>query len=222
MSPDDQAVPLPAIITSIRPQAKRREHVSLFHEERFLIDIHRDGLLRHHLAVGSVVTELLYHQLQTEEQHLACRTYLLNLLARRAHTRCELEQKAGRKNFHPDVLRTLLDTFEEKKWIDDRRFAFEYANEKAESTGWGPRKIAASLRRRGVAEPWISEAVDQVFSQRDPYETLKRLVLKRRGTFLREAQTLARKKKIFNYLRNKGFSSDTLMEYLDRLLQALE
>ena len=50
----------------------------------------------------------------------------LRLLARREHSRAELSHKLGQAGFAADDITPLLDEFEEKNWLSDRRFAESY------------------------------------------------------------------------------------------------
>ena len=43
--------------------------------------------------------------------------------------------------------------------LDDERFARRYAEDKRELAGWGPERIAAALRKRGVTEELIAGAL---------------------------------------------------------------
>jgi len=80
----------------------------------------------------------------------------LRLLARREHSRAELARKLGQSGFESSDIQPLLDEFEVKNWLSDRRFAESYvADHRARA---GAVKLAHDLRQSGVADN-IIEAV---------------------------------------------------------------
>lgn len=83
----------------------------------------------------------------------------LGLLARREHSRAELARKLGLAGFDAGEVTPLLDEFEEKNWLSDRRFAESYvADHRAKS---GNIKLAYELRQRGVSNEIIELALEE-------------------------------------------------------------
>jgi regulatory protein len=66
-----------------------------------------------------------------------------------------------------DELREVLIRLADAGALDDKRFAGRYAEDKRQLRGWGPERIAAALRERGVDEELIEAAlaVDDAESQ---------------------------------------------------------
>lgn len=77
----------------------------------------------------------------------------MDLLARREYARHEIEQKLCRR--FPDAIAALgpmLDQLEHAGLLSDQRFADSFVRSRM-SRGHGPRRIAAALIERGIAEP---------------------------------------------------------------------
>lgn len=92
----------------------------------------------------------------TAPQASDLRARALALLARREHSRAELVRKLERAGFARDDIAPLLDEFETKNWLSDRRFAESWvADHRARA---GSVKLAYDLRQRGVPDA-IIEAV---------------------------------------------------------------
>lgn len=80
----------------------------------------------------------------------------LRLLARREHSRAELVRKLESAGITQQDIAPLLDEFEARNWLSDRRFAESYvADHRARA---GSVKLAYDLRQRGVSDGVI-EAV---------------------------------------------------------------
>lgn len=212
---------LPGEITAIRTQQKTETRFSLFVEGEFLIGVSRETLLESGLAEGDRMTAGLFRRLQQAEGRGAVRNYMLKLLARRDHSRRELEEKAGRKDLNGAYIDPVLDELEEEGYIDDRGFAEAFTEEKFRRNRWGPAKIRSHLYRKGISRRDADDAIEGVFGEKELEETLRNLVLKRKRHFLREENPRKRKKKIFDYLARKGFKPGSIYPCLERLTKAV-
>jgi len=84
-----------------------------------------------------------------QDELYRARATALRLLARREHSRQELSLKMRQRKFAGDVIRTVLDDYEERGWLDDHRFADIYARQRME-LGYGPLRIQGELQQRGI------------------------------------------------------------------------
>jgi regulatory protein len=80
----------------------------------------------------------------------ACRRQALDLLARREHSRRELERKLAARGFAADLIGSTLDELEASGSLATARFAESFVRSRA-ARGKGPVKIRAELAERGVA-----------------------------------------------------------------------
>jgi regulatory protein len=138
----------------------------------------------------------------------------LAALARRAHTRRELEQKLGRKGFERAEIRILLDDLEERGWLDDAKTAIALASWRAR-TGRGRGRIASELAGKGVSRT----DADAALASLDPRHETKalRAALERRARVLPAGLTRqARSKKLFDHLARRGFAPAAILEALRR------
>jgi regulatory protein len=84
----------------------------------------------------------------------------MDLLARREHSRQELENKL-RRRFEARELATALEKLAEEGLQSDERFAVSFTRERL-LRGYGPRRIEAELKQRGVASRPIDRALLEV------------------------------------------------------------
>ena len=80
----------------------------------------------------------------------------LRLLARREHSRKELRGKLAAKGHAADFVDPVLDDLERRGLLSERRFAESYIASRRRK-GYGPLRIRAELRERGI-EPAEFEA----------------------------------------------------------------
>jgi regulatory protein len=136
------------------------------------------------------------------EQALAC-------LARREHSRAELARKLAQSGHAAEDIAALLDDFEARNWLSDRRFAESWvADHRSKS---GPVKLAFELRQRGVAD-CIIEAV--LSATRDSeLERAREVWQKKFGT---PAVNMQEKARQIRFLQSRGFHSETIRELVDQ------
>lgn len=127
----------------------------------------------------------------------------LRFLARREHSRAELVRKLGQAGFAPDEIEPLLDEFEEKKWLSDRRFAESYiADHRARA---GSIKLAYDLRQRGVSETVIEGVLRE---NRDTELERARQIWQKK--FSSAPADSAEKARQTRFMQSKGFTSEVI------------
>lgn len=77
------------------------------------------------------------------------RATAMKLLARREHSRLELDLKLRQRRCDAGTIVSVLDEFEREGWLDDERFADIYVRQRCEA-GYGPQRIQAELQQRGI------------------------------------------------------------------------
>lgn len=212
---------LPGRISSISVQRRNKSRYSIFVDEEFLLGVAEQTLLKFNLAKGVEVTPSLLRKLQREEGRYAIKSYFLGLLSRRDHARRELHNKARKKDYPPEVVDDVLDELQEKELLNDASFAEKFASDKSRLNNWGPVKIQAHLYKKGISKAVAQQSIRKAFEDVDLKATLLNLVLKRKRRFLREEDVYKRKKKVFDYLAQKGFRPSGIYKHLDELMEAL-
>ncbi len=86
------------------------------------------------------------------------RAAAIRLLARREHTRQELEDKLGRRGYPRGVVADVIEELLEEGLLDEGRFAEAFVNSRVER-GQGPVRIEYEMRQRGVPAHLAREAL---------------------------------------------------------------
>lgn len=131
------------------------------------------------------------------------RARALALLARREHCRAELARKLEHAGFVRDDIAPLLDEFEAKNWLSDRRYAESWvADHRAKA---GSVKLAYELRQRGVPDAIIEAVLGE---NRDSELERARAVWRKKFGTLPEG-TVDKAKQI-RFLQGRGFNSEVI------------
>ncbi len=167
-----------------------------------------DMLLEYSLHEGSPVSDELYELLAEETIALAAYRKAVDYLARREHSRFELQRKLHKKEFPPEAIRRALDTCEELGYLDDERFARMWSEQRIRKKPEGPRLIAAKLAQRGVSQDIADKVVGELFTGERLWDTLYRAEEKGRG------RTGDDPEKLKKYLLSRGFLLAQINEYM--------
>lgn len=96
------------------------------------------------------------------EDPAACERRAVGLLARREHSRAELEHKLAARGFERALIAETLDRLEQSGLLDGQRFIGSFIESRA-ARGVGPARIRAELAQRGIrpAEAEAALAADE-------------------------------------------------------------
>jgi regulatory protein len=97
-----------------------------------------------------------------EDSEQKARAVALRLLARREHSRLELDLKLRQRRFESVIIEKVLDEYEANDWLNNERFADVFAHQRFD-LGYGPLKIIAELQQRGIQSPpqWLAGMTDR-------------------------------------------------------------
>lgn len=103
-----------------------------------------------------------------------------------------------------EVAASVLDRLVEVGLIDDRDFAERWVAERHRYKGLSPTVLRMELRRKGVAEDLISEALTQI-SGEDEVAAARELA-QRRVERMRSLDSQTQRRRLGGYLQRKGYS----------------
>jgi regulatory protein len=94
------------------------------------------------------------------------RATALRLLARREHSRLELDLKLRQRQVEAPIIEKVLDEYEANDWLNNERFADVFARQRFD-LGYGLLKIIAELQQRGIQQlpPWLSSMTDEEWTE---------------------------------------------------------
>jgi regulatory protein len=144
--------------------------------------------------------------------------YQLNMsaqraLMRRAYSIHEMKRYLERRAENKDLIPPVLARLRELNYLDDARYALEYARHHSQARRQGRFRIARELRGRGVPDVHIDAAIATVFADTDE-SVLVCARLKRRLSHLRDALDERKIASLYRMLLRAGFSSDVIRKEL--------
>ncbi|MGK2933334.1 MAG: regulatory protein RecX [Solirubrobacterales bacterium] len=83
----------------------------------------------------------------------------LGAIGRKERTVAEMRTWLAEREIEPDEIDRVVNFLIENEALNDRKFAFEFTSDKREISGWGQTRIRETLRKRGMPEELIREAL---------------------------------------------------------------
>lgn len=210
------AEPESSTITAIEPQAHHPGRVSLFVDGEFAMGIAAEVVLAAGLRVGQPVTAEQLQALARAEEVRRARESAFRLLAYRARSRAELEERLRRKGHPADVVEEVLDGLARSGFVDDAEFSQSWVRARTGSRPMGTRRIAAELRRKGVAREVIEEALAAVDPELEL--DLALAICRKKVDQMRGEDPRALRRKVAAALQRRGFPWETCARVLDIVL----
>jgi regulatory protein len=152
------------------------------------------------------------------------KNYAVRALGDRAHSAGELRQKLSRRAASPEDIDVVLAKLREIGYLNDQRFAENFASARLENQGFGKMRVLRELRQRRVAPQMAEQVTEKTFEETNETDLIEAF-LKRKyrgkdlGPLLKEEKNLA---SAFRRLRYAGFSSSESIRVLKRYASRAE
>lgn len=128
------------------------------------------------------------------------------------HTHWEVREKLVNWGVPYPEREGLIAELIERQAINEKRYARAFASDKFRFYSWGLRKIELELKRKGVSERNIQDALKEI-APGDYEKTISHLIEKKWAR-LNDKDPRMKKMKTLRYLMSKGFSPDLVSKIL--------
>lgn len=215
---DAQAQPLrPGAVTRLVAQKKDPTRVSVYLDGAFALGLHRDVVIGEGLGKGQLLDVEAQQRLIRLDLGYRAYARALRYLGHRARTVDEVRRKLAGAGFPEAVVDGVVERLEGDRVLDDEAFADAYVRARVRNRGYGPRRLRAELRRKGVPAP-VVEAVMETFEAETNTLALARMQAEKRwGRLASEPDLRKRRKKLNDYLLRRGFDYDTVRRVVEEV-----
>jgi len=168
--------------------------------------ISKEQFLQLRLSVRQELSEEEFNSLHTKITSLRCRDKALDYLARREHTRRELEVKLLNKGFSKELIGPQLDQLEGANLLSDYRFAQNYIASRLRKSPEGAKMLIMRLLQKGVSREMAQTVIQNSYNSEEALELALERAIRRVG---KEREDLLKE------LQKRGFSYYEITTFLD-------
>ena len=132
--------------------------------------------------------------------------------------RCHSEVKEKLYSFglHKNEVDELLSNLIEENYLNEERFAFQFAGGKFRIKQWGRIKIKYALKQKQVSEYCIKKALAAI-NEIDYSRTLQKLFDQKLKALKAEKNIFIKKRKLQDHLMQKGFEANLVRELITKI-----
>jgi regulatory protein len=146
---------------------------------------------------------------EDDKEYTRAKNIAYRYLSYRSRSYAEVEKKLRDKGVGDVAVRTALSDLIRLGYIDDKKFADQWAQSRVRLRGLGRRRIEQELRNKGVSRDIIREALGEVFEDSSEADIARREAEKKLKTLVRFDPEV-RRRRLAGFLERKGFSSEII------------
>ncbi|HVF98108.1 MAG TPA: regulatory protein RecX [Flavisolibacter sp.] len=125
----------------------------------------------------------------------------------RSHS--EVKQKLWDLGVYRSEHDSIISSLIEDDYLNEERFAKQFAGGKFRMKDWGRKKIYYGLKEKGIGDYLIKQAMKEIDDE--VYRKTLQELAEKKYALLKDEQYLVRKKKTMDYLLQKGYESNLVM-----------
>ncbi|HKM30696.1 MAG: RecX family transcriptional regulator [Bacteroidales bacterium] len=137
---------------------------------------------------------------------------MMALCSRGEKCRQDICKKLAASSLSEEEKEEILQFLEKEKFVDEQRYANAYVRDKTRLSGWGPVKVMAGLRSKGIPEEYIKEAMKEADNQ--DYVKNLQVALKNKAAQLKESNPLKRREKLVRFGLGRGYTYEQIYKLL--------
>jgi regulatory protein len=123
----------------------------------------------------------------------------------------EVKEKLYSYGLYKDQVEELISKLIQENFLNEERYAIAYAGGKFRAKDWGKNKIKYGLKQHQVSDYCINKALKTI-DEEEYVKTLQKLYAAKEKTLKSEKNIFIKKKKIQQYLMQKGYETSLINE----------
>ncbi len=203
------------VVTDIRKQ-KVRLYFNVYVDGKFAFSASPDNIVNWGIKTGKEISSEKIKELTESSDFQKNLDRVFGFLSVRPRSTKELENYFKRKKMNDDVGKKILEKVSEYGYANDRDFAKWWVEQRQAHRPKSKRVLKMELAQKGISREIIDEIGDEGMG--NDKKTALDLIAKKIERW-KVLPSLDLRKKITNYLGNRGFSWDIIKEVVDQYLQ---
>ncbi|MDA8352735.1 MAG: RecX family transcriptional regulator [Firmicutes bacterium] len=199
-------------ITRIERQKNGLPRYNIHVDGAYRFAVHEDVLVRFRLSKGMEVDAAEIESILAEEERNKVYQAALRHLSYRPRTVFELKRHLLDKGYESAYVDAVTEELKEKRYLDDRRFAQAWVEERRRRKGYGSLKLKHELEQKGVSSETVEEVLSQLEDEKE--RELARMVAEKRYRRLVGQPWPKVERRLGQYLFRQGFNPSLVYELL--------
>lgn len=195
-------------VSKLTPVTKAKYKVYL--DDEFAFVLYKGELSLYGIQEGMELSQSVVDRIKKEVLEKRAKLRAMHILERADRTEAELYAKLKQDQYPEDIIACAMQYVKSFGYVGDRAYAKRFVESKRRNKS--QRELMMLLQQKGIQSEYISEALEDSYSESDEKDTIRKLVEKKH--FQIEEATVEEKKKMFDYLLRKGFRYEDIRQVI--------
>ena len=208
-------------ITKILRKKARQPVYAVYVDGSLAFELSDEVLLKFGLKTGDKIDEQAVEKISTSEAFHRALRFAVNYLSYRPRSSKEILDHLRKKGFSPDFGRKVVLHLQKQELVNDVEFARMFVRDKLKRKQVGRAWIRRALYEKGVASHIVEKVFQEYISDDDQEQAAHQLAEKRLKLANASFEKLdkdRKRKRLFAYLLQRGFSSDVALKTVRTVL----
>lgn len=133
---------------------------------------------------------------------------LMNICSRKEQCSFDILQKLNDWELSYDESNEILNQLIDNKYVDDKRYAKAFANDKIKFNHWGKLKVMYALRQKNISDTFIDYALSQI--NKTEYFNMIKDEIHKKEKAIKTKDIYDKKSKLLRFGQSRGYELEIL------------
>ncbi|MDP3994216.1 MAG: RecX family transcriptional regulator [bacterium] len=200
-------------VTSIKPQ-KNGRRLNIYIDDEFSFGIDLENFVNVGLKVDQTLSENKVKEIIKKAEFQKTLDKLLRFATLRPRSEKEINNWLKKKKVHESLCDNLLKKLKLLKFLDDKKFAYWWVDQRINFRPKSKRVLSLELRNKGIDNEIVREVLEEANIDE---EKIARELLEKKAYKWHALPRHRAGQKMSEYLAGKGFGWDTINSVVDAL-----
>jgi len=199
----------------IKSYQQKGKYINIKFDDETCINIRYETFLAFKLTNNLNISEEDLAKLKYDSDTYDIKDKIFDLVSRRLHSKDELRIKLQKLGYQNNFINDVLNYLEEKKYLDDKKFAESYFKTLINKNK-SKYEIIGKLKQKGINDELIENLFDKYYNQEVELENVLKLA-KKKLKLLKNLPVNLQKEKLILFLLRKGYKIDIVKKITDKI-----
>ncbi len=199
----------------IKSYQQKGKYINIKFDDETCINIRYETFLAFKLTNNLNISEEDLAKLKYDSDTYDIKDKIFDLVSRRLHSKDELRIKLQKLGYQNNVINDVLNYLEEKKYLDDKKFAESYFKTLINKNK-SKYEIIGKLKQKGINDELIENLFDKYYNQEVELENVLKLA-KKKLKLLKNLPVNLQKEKLIHFLLRKGYKINIIKNITDKI-----
>lgn len=177
-----------------------------------------DTIMQFQLQTGTDLDEKKLREVLAADQKRKSLQKALHLISIRPRSAAELKERFKREGYFDETIDESLDYLLKNGYLNDALFAEKFARSKLQKKDIGESSLRFELHKKGISKSIIESIIKKIYGETPELDIALKAGKKKLRT-IRAADDIAKKRKLYQFLAQRGFSADVIRQVIGELVK---